>query len=130
VIWTYDYNAQTGDISNERPFLKDFPRGLPDGSTVDSEGFLWNCRFFGGCIVRIAPDGEIDRTVEIPVRNVTTCTFGGPDLRTLFITTASNEAAPGERLAGGLFALETDVAGQPENRFTVQPTDLNAFQTM
>ena len=120
VIWAFDYDTQTGDITNERPFLKDFSRGLPDGSTVDSEGFLWNCRFFGGCVVRVAPDGVIDRVIEMPVRNVTTCTFGGPNLRTLYVTTASNEAAPGDRLAGGLFAIETEVTGQPENRFSVQ----------
>lgn len=119
VIWAFDYDPQTGAISNERSFLKDFSRGLPDGSTVDSEGFLWNCRFFGGCIVRVAPDGEIDRVMEMPVRNVTTCTFGEPDLRTLYITTASNDAAPRDRLAGSLFAIETEVAGQPENRFSV-----------
>lgn len=119
VIRAYDYDPQTGDIANERPFLKDFSRGLPDGSSVDSEGFLWNCRFFGGCIVRVAPDGKIDRVVEMPVRNVTTCTFGGSDLRTLYITTASNDAAVSDRLAGGLFALRTDVAGQRENRYSL-----------
>ena len=117
VIWVYEYDAATGNIANERPFLKDFPRGLPDGSTVDADGFLWNCRYDGGCIVCIAPDGKIDRVIEMPVGNVTTCTFGGPGLRTLYITTASNDAAPGDRLAGSLFAIETDVAGQPENRY-------------
>ncbi|HEY1576078.1 MAG TPA: SMP-30/gluconolactonase/LRE family protein [Terracidiphilus sp.] len=121
VIWVFDCDPQTGDISNERPFLKDCPRGLPDGSTVDSEGFLWNCRFFGNCIVRVAPDGTIDRVIEMPVSNVTTCTFGDSDLRTLYITTAANDAPVGDRLAGGLFALRTDVAGQVENRFSVQP---------
>lgn len=120
VIWAYDYDPQTGDIANERPFLKDFSRGLPDGSSVDSEGFLWNCRFSGGCIVRVAPDGKIERVIEMPVRNVTTCTFGGSDLRTLYITTASNDAAAGDRLAGGLFALRTDVAGQSENRYSLR----------
>lgn len=119
LIWVFDYDSQTGDLANERPFLKDFSRGLPDGSSVDSEGFLWNCRYFGGCIVRVAPDGKIDRVIDMPVRNVTTCMFGGHDLRTLFITTASNDAAPGDRLAGGLFAIETEIAGQPENRFAV-----------
>lgn len=119
VIWAYDYDPESGEITNERPFLKDFSRGLPDGSTVDSEGFLWNCRYFGNCIVRVAPDGSIDRVIEMPVRNVTTCTFGGEDLRTLYITTASNDAAPGDRLAGSLFSLHTDVAGQRENRFQV-----------
>jgi len=89
------------------------------GSAIDSAGFLWNCRFGGGCIVRLAPDGAVDRVVEMPVRNITTCTFGGPDLRTLFITTASIVAPPGDRLAGSLFALDVDVPGVPENRFSI-----------
>lgn len=117
VIWAYDYDPQTGEITNERPFLENFPRGLPDGSSVDSEGFLWNCRFYGSCIVRVAPDGKIDRILEMPVKNVTTCTFGGPDRRTLYITTASNDAPPSDRLAGGLFTVKTMVPGQMENRF-------------
>lgn len=117
VIWAYDYDSATGAISNERPFLQDFQRGLPDGSTVDAEGYLWNCRFYGNCIVRVAPDGRIDRVVEMPVQNVTTCTFGGANLRTLFVTTASAEAPRGDRLAGSLFAIGTEVRGQPENRF-------------
>ena len=120
VIWVYDYDASTGAISNERPFLEGFGRGYPDGSAVDSEGYLWNCRFSGNCIVRVAPDGKIDRVVEMPVKNITTCTFGGADLRTLFVTTASAEAPRGDRLAGSLFAIRTDVKGQPENRFSLE----------
>jgi sugar lactone lactonase YvrE len=118
-IWAYDYDQTTGEIANERPFLQGFERGLPDGSTVDSEGCLWNCRFFGGCIVRVAPDGTIDRVVEMPVKNITTCTFGGPDLKTLYVTTAKIEAPAGDRLAGGLYAIPVEVAGQPENQFRV-----------
>jgi len=117
VIREYDYDPVTGAIANERPFLEGFARGLPDGSTVDAEGYLWNCRFFGGCIVRVAPDGKIDRVVEMPVKNITTCTFGGPDRKTLYVTTAKIEAPAGDRLAGGLFAMVTDVAGQPEKQF-------------
>ena len=120
VIWVYDYDASTGAISNERPFLEGFGRGYPDGSAVDSEGYLWNCRFCGNCIVRVAPNGKIDRIVEMPVKNITTCTFGGADLRTLFVTTASAEAPRGDRLAGSLFAIRTDVKGQPENRFSLE----------
>jgi sugar lactone lactonase YvrE len=119
VIWVYDYDASIGAISNERPFLEGFGRGYPDGSAVDSEGYLWNCRFCGNCIVRVAPDGKIDRVVEMPVKNITTCTFGGADLQTLFVTTASAEAPRGDRLAGSLFAIRTDVKGQPENRFSL-----------
>jgi sugar lactone lactonase YvrE len=117
VIREYDYDPATGAIANERPFLEGFARGLPDGSAVDAEGYLWNCRFFGGCIVRVAPDGKIDRVVEMPVKNITTCTFGGPDRKTLYVTTAKIEAPAGDRLAGGLYAMLTDVAGQSEKQF-------------
>ena len=113
-IFLWDYDLKTGRIANERPFFTDFERGLPDGSAMDSEGYLWNARYGGGCVLRIAPTGEIDRVVEMPASNVTTCTFGGPDLKTLFITTARRAD---ERLSGGLFALQVDVPGLPENRF-------------
>jgi sugar lactone lactonase YvrE len=119
VIWLYDFDPATGAIANERPFFRDFARGLPDGSTVDSDGYLWNCRFFGGCIVRVAPDGKIDRVIEMPVQNITTCTFGGADLKTLYVTTARLEAPPEDRLAGGLYAISTGVAGQLERQFRV-----------
>jgi len=120
VIWAYDYDQATGAISNERPFLQGFARGLPDGSAMDAEGFLWNCRYYGNCVVRVAPDGKIDRVVEMPVKNITTCCFGGADLKTLFVTTASAHAPLGDRLAGSLFAIRTEVKGQAENRFGVR----------
>jgi sugar lactone lactonase YvrE len=119
VVWVYDYDLKTGAIGNERPFLKDFPRGIPDGSTVDAEGYVWNCRFYGGCIVRVAPNGSVDRVIEMPVKNVTTCIFGGTDRKTLFVTTASLEAPAGDQLAGGLYAIQSEISGLPENRFCV-----------
>ena len=116
-VWVYDYDMATGSISNERSFFAGFERGKPDGSSVDSEGFLWNCRYGGGCVVRVAPDGGIDRVVEMPSPNVTNCTFGGPAYRTLYVTSAALGAPKGDRWAGSLFALHSDVPGQPENRF-------------
>jgi sugar lactone lactonase YvrE len=116
-MFVFDYDVATGSINGQRPFLFGFERGRPDGSCVDSEGYLWNCRYGGRCIVRVAPDGKIDRVIEMPVSNITTCTFGGPDLTTLYVTTAAIGTMPAERLAGGLFTIETDVKGQPENRF-------------
>jgi len=116
-IWSYEYDAATGAIANERPFFHIFDRGLPDGSTIDSEGYLWNCRFFGGCIVRVAPNGVLDRVIEMPVKNPTTCTFGGAERKTLYVTTARAEAPESDRLAGSLYAIEADVEGQLENRF-------------
>ncbi|MCP4381902.1 MAG: SMP-30/gluconolactonase/LRE family protein [Hyphomicrobiales bacterium] len=114
-IFVWDYDAANGTATNERPFFSGFDRGLPDGSAVDSDGYLWNARYGGGCVVRVDADGKVDRVLEVPVDNVTTCTFGGPDLRTLYITTAAGGANP--RYAGSLFAWRADVPGLPENRF-------------
>lgn len=119
VVYQYDYNPATREITNERPFFRDFGRGVPDGSAMDADGLLWNCRYGGACIVRVAPSGAIDRIVEMPTPNITTCTFGGSALRTLYITTAAAGAKPGDRLAGGLFTLQTETPGLPENQFSL-----------
>jgi sugar lactone lactonase YvrE len=116
-IRAFDYSTTDGSISRERRFFADFNRGSPDGSAMDSEGHLWNCRFGGGCIALVAPSGGLAETVEMPVTNVTTCTFGGVDLKTLYVTTASVLSKPGERLAGSLFALRVEVPGLPENTY-------------
>ncbi len=115
LVSVYAYDESTGDISDGRPLFRDFERGLPDGSAMDAEGCLWNARFGGGCVVRVRPDGAIDRILEVPSINVTTCTFGGPDLKTLYITTAGYGGKPGQRLAGSLFSVRVPVPGLPEN---------------
>ena len=120
VIYAFDYDLATGAIGRERPFLKDYPVGLPDGSVMDAEGYLWNTRPGKGCLIRISPAGVVTETVPLPVVKPTTCIFGGPELRTLFITSAISE----QRLAGGLFSLQTDVPGLPENRFGAKATHL------
>lgn len=98
-------------------------RGYPDGAVVDSQGYLWNAKWGGSCVVRHAPDGSIDRIVEVPVSQVTCPAFGGKDLKTMFITTAnknmSAEQLAVEKVAGGLFAIDVDVAGQPEAIITL-----------
>jgi sugar lactone lactonase YvrE/sugar/nucleoside kinase (ribokinase family) len=119
VIYCYTFDPSNGDISERRPFLRGFGRGVPDGSAVDAEGYLWNCRYGGGCIVRVAPTGEVDGIVEMPTANPTTCTFGGPGLRTLFVTSARLDTQPTDRLAGSLFAIETSTPGLPENKLAV-----------
>jgi sugar lactone lactonase YvrE len=113
-IRAYDFDPETGEIGRGRWFFAGYERGDPDGSAVDSEGFLWNCRYGGGCVLRLTPDGRIERVVELPCGNVTTCTFGGPDLATLFITTAQGGAGRSERLAGSVFALDAPAPGLPE----------------
>lgn len=110
-IWAYDYDAASGEIANERAFFSGFDRGAPDGSSIDAEGRLWNCRFDGGCVVCVDPDGRIEQVLEVPARNVTTCAFGGAALKTLYITTAAMMTSPSDRLAGSLFAWEAEVAG-------------------
>jgi L-arabinonolactonase len=118
-LFVYDFNPAAGKIGPRRIFatMGDRP-GVPDGSSVDAEGFVWNAVFDGGCVVRYAPDGRIDRTVALPVSRPTACAFGGADLATLYVTTARFRLAPdklaAEMHAGGLLALDVGVKGLPE----------------
>jgi sugar lactone lactonase YvrE len=106
----------TADLSKIEEFAH--TRGAPatpDGSAVDAQGYLWNAQWDGWRIVRYAPDGRIERTIQMPVQRPTSCAFGGPDLTTLYVTSARDgltmDAAQRQPLAGGLFALETGVRG-------------------
>jgi len=98
----------------EKPeiFFRNFERGLPDGSTIDAEGYLWNCRYGGSCIVRITPDGTVARIIETPVANPTTCTFASEGKETLVFTTAGNTTE-------SLFAFESGVQGLPVTPFVL-----------
>lgn len=109
---------QVDDLSKVREFAD--TRGqaaTPDGSAVDADGYLWNAQWGGWRIVRYAPDGRIDRIVEVPVQQPTSCAFGGPDLATLYVTSAREgldaAALAKQPLAGGLFACEPGVKGLP-----------------
>ena len=122
VIRAYDYDPSTGRIGAGRVFhaLPPGP-GTPDGSVVDAEGFLWNAEWGAGRVVRYAPDGRVDRIVAVPTRQPSCPAFGGPDLTTLYITTARFEMGDDQLAAdphaGSLFAIETDVRGLPEPMF-------------
>ena len=87
-ILAYDFEPATGEIANRRVFATTEGSASPDGSTVDGEGFLWNAQWGASRLVRYAPDGRIDRIVELPVRYPTSCMFGGADLSTLYVTSA------------------------------------------
>lgn len=101
-----------------QPFaVPDIAPGAPDGATLDAEGFLWNARWGGGALARIAPDGTLDRLVPLPVTNPASCAFGGPGLATLYVTTARQGLGAPEPHAGALLALDAGVAGLPEPAF-------------
>lgn len=106
----------TADVSEVHAFAH--TRGQPaspDGSAVDAEGYLWNAQWGGARVVRYAPDGRIDRIVDLPVRQPTSCAFGGDALTTLYVTSAWDElpahARADQPLAGGLFAFDAGVKG-------------------
>jgi sugar lactone lactonase YvrE len=122
MIWAFDFDLEDGVISNRRVF-KDLTGqpGRPDGATVDAEGYLWNAEFNGKRIVRYAPDGRVDRVIEMPASNPTCCGFGGKNLDILFVTTSSGGYTPERRAAephaGGLLMLDVGVRGIAEPRF-------------
>lgn len=122
VIWAYDFvvDGAKPDVRNRRVFGEKIGAGLPDGSAMDEAGFVWNCRFGGGCILRISPAGELVEKIPMPVSNVTNCAFGGADGRTLFVTTASM-GAESEETAGCLFAMRVPVRGTAVGKFRVSP---------
>jgi sugar lactone lactonase YvrE len=117
-----DFDGATGAISERRPLATIDPAdGLPDGLAVDAEGGVWLSLFGGGAIRRYDADGTLDAVVPLPVTNPTCPAFGGPDLATLYVTSARHRLTPeqlaAEPLAGALLALEPGVRGLPANRF-------------
>ena len=122
-VRAFDYNDDTGDISNERVIIE-VPEeiGMPDGMAIDSEGMLWVAHYGGSCVSRWNPNtAQLLEKIDLPVTQVTACAFGGPNLDILFITSAAQEldAAELERqpLAGGLFSIKTPYQGVPSFRF-------------
>lgn len=117
LIYVCEFDQSSGLTTQRVAFTKDFPRGLPDGSAMDSQGYLWNCRYGGSSIVRFATNGSVAEIVETPVKNPTTCAFGGDDLKTLYITSAMASDPNENGLGGALFSMQVEIAGLPSNRF-------------
>ncbi|HEY8026436.1 MAG TPA: SMP-30/gluconolactonase/LRE family protein [Burkholderiaceae bacterium] len=126
-IFAYDYDLAAGKLGTRR-VLREFSQdksnnygGRPDGAAVDSEGAYWCAMFEGGRLLRLSPEGEILREIALPARCPTMLAFGGPDLRTLYVTTARNKRSEAEvaqyPLSGCLLTLEVDVAGLPEQHY-------------
>ena len=121
-LYIHDREPGTNRLTNRMTIQQGYDRGLPDGSCPDSEGCFWNCRVVGGsCVARFTPDGEIDRVVELPCSWPTSCTFGGPRLDRLYVTSArftmDDDHLRANPAEGGLFAVDAGVTGRLSNRF-------------
>jgi len=131
-IYAFAFDTASATLGERRIFadLCAMPGG-PDGATLDAEGYLWSAQFDGGCLVRYAPDGTMDRVVRLPVTKPTSCGFGGPGYRKLYVTTAtrglSDDDLGAEPLAGRMLVLDVGVAGRAPIPFA--PTALPAKDT-
>jgi L-arabinonolactonase len=116
-IYRYEYDLKSGELG-EKQVLIHTPEesGVPDGLTVDAEGCLWSAQWGGWKVIRYDPDGTRMQEIELPVEHPTSCTFGGPQLDELFITSAWTPLTAEQRatqpLAGDIFHLQVEVKGQ------------------
>jgi sugar lactone lactonase YvrE len=119
MILAFDLDKQ-GNLSKQRILIRfeDPAWGYPDGLTNDSTGCLWVAHWGGSRVSRFTADGQLLETIPLPVSQPTSCTFGGAEFKTLFITSASvglaERAEPG---AGAVFAIDVSVAGIPAARY-------------
>lgn len=124
-VWRYAYDPATGDATNRTLFLRlnatATDQGRPDGAAVDADGCYWTALFEGGRIRRYDPDGRMLAEYPVPARCPTMVAFGGPDLKTLYVTSArsgrSREELASLPQSGGLFSMPVDVPGLPEHHF-------------
>ena len=122
ILWAFDLDVDDGVLSNRRVFV-DYTgqTGRPDGACVDADGCLWNAAFAGRQVIRYTPAGRVDRVIDLPVTNPTCVCFGGDDLSTLYITTATKMIPPDvlarEPLSGALLACRVGVQGLAEHMF-------------
>lgn len=125
-IYAYDVDGRTGELYNKHVMVR-IPNeeGLPDGLTVDAQGFIWSAQWYGGQVVRYDPEGRVERCIAMPVKQVSSVAFGGPDLTDLYITTAadswpSNLAPPGydfkaSNIGGSFYRVRLDIQGRKEH---------------
>ncbi|KPW22524.1 Senescence marker protein-30 family protein [Pseudomonas amygdali pv. aesculi] len=114
----YQYPVQEdGSLGPRQVWAAEQGQGSPDGSAMDAEGYVWNARWGGSCLIRFAPDGSVDRVIELPVSHPTSCVFGGPDLETLYVTSAAPDDAHG-RLDGAVLMAHVGVKGTLCQRFS------------
>ena len=121
VIWAYDFDLDSGTISNKRSLSDTKDYGYPDGATVDADGCIWSARWEGSCVLRIDPKGRIDRVVPIPSTRVTNVCFGGARLDTLYVTTSRQNVGEDVLkrfpLQGGIFCFDPGMTGFEKHAF-------------
>jgi sugar lactone lactonase YvrE len=118
VIWAYDYDVRDGSIANRREVARPSEAiGRPDGGACDMEGFYWSAGISSGTLNRWSPDGRLDRQIQMPCAAPTMPCFGGPDMRTIYVTSLRRnlnaETLAAKPLSGGIFAVEVEVPGVP-----------------
>ena len=124
-IYAYDYNLKNGSISNRRVFVKvPDDEGIPDGMTVDSEGFVWSAHWYGSCIVRYDPEGKINMRLKTPAKQTSSLIFGGKDLTDIYVTTSEKSVklhiAPegydfdALDIGGPVYRYNLGIKGKPE----------------
>ncbi|EDP46901.1 SMP-30/gluconolactonase/LRE family protein [Rickettsiella grylli] len=118
-IYQYEFDKRRGSLGQMQVFAQ-IPQeeGFPDGLTVDSQGYLWSCHWDGWQITRYTSTGEIDSIIPMPIPRPTSCCFGGPDLTTLYVTSASIGLSASQLAdapqSGMIFSIETGIKGLPE----------------
>jgi sugar lactone lactonase YvrE len=122
VVWTYDYDPDSGAVGDRRVLARPTEeQGRPDGAAADEKGYYWSAGISAGVLNRWGPDGALDRSIPLPCSNPTAPCFGGPDLRTIFVTSLRHDlpadVLADKPLSGGIFAVRADVPGVPVARF-------------
>lgn len=121
VMYAYDYNIETAEITNRRPYIQWNKDEYPDGMCIDAEGGFWVAMWLGSKVSHFDAKGTWIEDIHVPVLHTTSCCFAGEDLKTLIITTSHLNLSIEEKvknpLAGRCFSFETEVVGQIEPRF-------------
>jgi len=127
VIYAYDYDPRSGDIKNRRVAIK-IPddEGIPDGLTIDADGYIWSAQWYGSSVLRYDPDGKLERRLDTPAKQTSSIIFGGEDLTDIFITSAAmSEPMPlmprgydpdSGYFGGQLYHVNLGIKGKPEHR--------------
>ena len=119
-IYKFDYDAGTGELSNQTVFQQRDEPGMYDGLTVDSTGAVWSALWDHGALVEHAPDGTVRQTISLPTHNTTSLTFAGPDFTEAYVTTASYGTDEDDEIGGELLRVDLDAVGLAEFRSQVE----------